>query len=728
MKALFEKTPEQIRELRKNLQNYDILRVLAWRPNNTDPCYYFKNDTADTLFECNLDEKIRMEISRWSNALSSCTLTERRENRQLHDLSPALHSIYMTQTQTEVKNLFARTIRMLLFLESVLLGKECPANNPYCEIAKSLNLHNYFELFKSLTDCLKEISQKTGTVTYNSEGTWVVSLPLLLIVAVGESHCEYIQPFAWEAYSAARARDELRRRWTGIDESALNKILNTVALFVRCQTAVGQRQRESGTPAFISLVNNNLDKLAFDENSLFYSLKLLAVIGEARNHKVPKNESSDGFDIDAECNKDWTDEVPTKIEKYLEFEQQSSSNSSKEKNENFTWSYFRPSYLGLTDTKDNCQDVEAFKETIRRKKIFLIYINLYKIDIISIGRAQTQQPLRELIGEVITGWSKLFQRDKTKLFEQFFRLEPLPVPHPFPGEKEYTLCVLLRDDLAAEQLLFPSVNNIKDLKNKYEKCPRSAIERASDLFSHLIKVAREKLKLDEDAMWDEKEALEPVYVPFPLIRRITEIIYRLQPSTCFSIPISIDRSTTDWIRLPYGISKNHHLHKRVLANFLLATVLNRGMASGLSRAEIDLENLAIPSQRSETQESVVDKENSEDFMQPEDWRKAVQELYVQGGYNVLLDRYLRDFNSQRKNVYFETRLSPDTQFGSNRMDALAVGEIRNDLKQYLIREKVSEKYTAVNKFWLLGVDIGGTLTKCQLFYYNSDLNNISQSI
>jgi len=712
MEKIFEKDNQHLTRLQK-AKGDDMLRVLAWRPENGKPHYYMKGDSTLSYFECNEVEKIQMEISRWSNALSNA-FADSGNDRSLYNLSPALHSILKTQPQKEVKGLFARTLRMLLFLESVLLGEKCTYDNPYsCVITNNI----YTSLNKLVKDLSKiKVSEDSALESYNEN--WVVSLPLLLVVTVGESQCELIQPFAWEAYSAARARDELRRRWPGMKET----VLNTVALLIRYQSAVGQKARQSGTPKFIDLLDQTEKVFAFDRDRLIKSLQLLAVIEETRNHKVPNGTNYRDFDINAECDQEWDNKVLCcNIKKYLNFN--SSSDSSPPPNDelkNHTWSYFRPRYLGMEQSTDADADVEAFKRTI-----LLTRKDCTTYDIISVGRNQTQRPLKALMGKIIKGWSTI--ENKKKRFEKFFRLQPLSVPHPFSmNNKEDILQVLLRDDLAAECLLFPS-NNIDELFDKHNQTEHldTTNNNAGELFDHLLKVAKTKMGLNQDAIWEEKArdghfpALEkPLYVPFPLVRRITNIIFSLQSSTCFNIPIRIDRSTIEWVHLPYGISKDDHLNKRVLASFLLSTVLNRAMSSGLSRAEIDLENLSIPSLTKGNEET---DNNSERLMQPKDWRKTIQHLYVDGGYNVLLDRYLRDYNSQRKSVHFETRLSPDTQFGSDKLNTLAVGDICKDLKQYLASEsnrkdaKNKGKGTSTPDFWLLGVDIGGTLIKCQLF-------------
>ncbi len=198
--------------------------------------------------------------------------------------------------------------------------------------------------------------------------------------------------------------------------------------------------------------------------------------------------------------------------------------------------------------------------------------------------------------------------------------------------------------------------------------------------------------------------MPPLYAPFPLIHRITTIVHRLMPDNCFAIPLNIDHQPTEWVYLPYGIKQTDNntdaMLKRILTNYLLAAVLNRGMAAGIRYAEIDLRNLSTP------------RDTGPDWMGPAHWQRLVEAEYNDGGYETILGRYLRDFNTLRENVALKARLALDVREANAQPKALAVGAVREDLGRYL-------KTTEQPDFWLLGVDIGGTLTKCQLFHFVS---------
>jgi hypothetical protein len=698
----------------------DMLRILAWyRDGECSPHYYLKGDSELSYFECNEEDKIRIEIARWQSALRN-TAGQPPGDVALRSLSLALHSIKNTLSARDLRDLFARTRRMLLLLEWILLAEQSSEDNPYSEL-RSFDQHKTTsDRLRQLREDLREVVIGQNVVLTLDGGKWVASLPLLAVVAVAECQCEYAQPFAWEAYSAGRARDELMRKWAGVND----KVLNTIALMIRNQSAVGQRQRKSGSMGFVALVESGLDQLAFDKSLTIRSLQLLAIVGEARNHTVPapRHTQSDSG-INDGCKREWGyKEQADRISSYLDFDVAPAFDSTDDSPDNYTWSWFRPEFLGVVG-EHAVRDVEAFK-----KSVLLAKRNPAFRGSISVGRTQIQPPLQAVLGAILTGWGELSPADAARRFTQYFRLRTLEVPHPFSiTDKEHILQVLLRDDLAAERLLFPSHDSPETMVAQASE-PPIEIRHAGDLFKYVFDVAKRNLSLEDDRMWDEDAGSisfplvdKPVYVPFPLVRRITDIVHRLQPETCFNIPISIDRTTTEWIHIPYGIEKQDHIHKRVLATFILARVLNKAMAAGLTRAEIDLENLSV----SATNMPSVDKggrDIRDDLMQPSDWRETIHALYFESGYNILLDRYLRDYNSQRRNIYFKTRLSPDTQVEGNRIGTLSVGEIRADLKRYLLAmcesKRPSEAVTGNEPdCWLLGVDIGRTLTKCQLYGY-----------
>ncbi len=265
---------------------------------------------------------------------------------------------------------------------------------------------------------------------------------------------------------------------------------------------------------------------------------------------------------------------------------------------------------------------------------------------------------------------------------------------------------MLRDDLAALRLLFPSKSVEILLAGAVE--PKPSIDNAGELFKYLIDRARQELLLGRDGSWKDSDRRESAYVPYPLVQRILDIVHRLRPDTCLTLPIGVDQSFTRWIQIPYGIGVHDKLHINIIANFVWASILNWAMSAGFNRADIDLQNLDIPPS--------VTPANSGELLTGEMWQKEIRSMYQEGGYQVLLDHYLRDYNTPYKNINFVTNQSPVARVGPSVSDSLAIGSIGSDLSRYLkAQQETKATDTNTPDYWLLGADIGGTLTKCQLF-------------
>ncbi|MGH8548528.1 MAG: hypothetical protein ACRERU_08005 [Methylococcales bacterium] len=141
----------------------NVLRIVVDKSAQGEHAsFYLKGDTIVSYFSCDFDEKIQLEISCWRHALEQALNKEISDVPILKRLSPVLYDIYRNQSWQEKSYVFARTRRMLLLLEALLLGDKSAKNNPYInEIKKvpteSLNeLNALSNLIKSKTMPLNE--------------------------------------------------------------------------------------------------------------------------------------------------------------------------------------------------------------------------------------------------------------------------------------------------------------------------------------------------------------------------------------------------------------------------------------------------------------------------------------------------------------------------------------------------------------------------------------------
>src|ERR1039458_8426699 len=289
MKAIIENA--QIIELREALARSrddgapqeticELLRVLEWRDSGPAvakgeqprrSCYLRSNATAG-YFQLDLEEKIRFETACWVSALDRAL---RGDGRPLRWLSPNLCEICRSSPM-ESTVVLARTLRMERLLQALLLDPEYPPDNRYRTVCGAV-------MSPKLRKLVAKLKGTTAPLGPGKLESWHVSMPLLLIVAVAESQCEHAQPFAWEAFCAGRAHEELKRKWGDVDQ----KVLNTVALLIRCQSVVGQRMRGTGGGRLLRSVAQGANELCFPIDAIYKALTLLAIVGEARNHRVP---------------------------------------------------------------------------------------------------------------------------------------------------------------------------------------------------------------------------------------------------------------------------------------------------------------------------------------------------------------------------------------------------------------------------------------------------------
>lgn len=688
-----------------------LLRVAAWVPGDLSaaPEFFFRGGATASYFRLNDEDKIRLEVAQWCSALER-TFIPGAGVDTLQRLSPALYGLWTTHPPAEVQVVFARTWRMLRLLERMLLVEKSDPANAYVSGWSS-------EVNADCAALLARIRSGRYSIYKTQAGGWEISLTQLLVTAVAESQCEYFRPFAWEAYSAGRVRDELRRTWGG----KAAPCADAVALFIRCQSAVGQLARGSGGDGFLGLLTDD-QKFGFDSATMLAALRLLAIVEEARNHRTPDSlpiahQTRSTLDVNIDSPLPWkSDEFAERVALYVSENISCAANKGDKSRPSPTFSYFGPQYIGLPRTATASADIAAFKETVL--EVMRAQFPVVEFAGVSLGRTQTQTPLRDLMGAAISGWSTA--EDRHSRFHRLFHLRDLHVPNPFGGDSnghpEHTLQVLLRGDLAARQLLFRDVD-IRAIQTDKTAHPDSA----AGLYRFLFQEATAKMNLDQDSLWKGRP-----YAPIPLVARITDIVHQLRPDLCFNIPLTIGRMPPIWLHIPYGVAKDDQVHKEILATFILATVLNRAMGAGLTHAEVDLQNLAILpgtifEARNQSQQDLA-------LMGPEDWRKAVLDMYKTSGYDVLLGRYLRDYNTQKHTVHFDRHLSIS---GDSAM--LPLGAVHSALVRYVaaLSESDNARNTAEatdacgRDIVLFGVDIGGTLTKCQLFSYKYSTGTFS---
>ncbi len=194
MKNVYESEHPHLQVLRDKFGQdaaYDLLRVLVWCPS-AEPrpklsCQsYVRGATSINYFQCDDDnEKIVWEVARWSNAFDS-SLADKSDDRRLLHLSSALHSVLLTQPSDEAKVVFARTLRMMMFYEWILLGTNCSNTNPYAKLLPSL--WNQFQ------ELATELRAGQTRVLQTADGSWCVSLPLLVLLAIGNYNANTTNP------------------------------------------------------------------------------------------------------------------------------------------------------------------------------------------------------------------------------------------------------------------------------------------------------------------------------------------------------------------------------------------------------------------------------------------------------------------------------------------------------------------------------------------------------
>ncbi|HCZ14401.1 MAG TPA: hypothetical protein DHV85_07340 [Candidatus Accumulibacter sp.] len=130
----------------------------------------------------------------------------------------------------------------------------------------------------------------------------------------------------------------------------------------------------------------------------------------------------------------------------------------------------------------------------------------------------------------------------------------------------------------------------------------------------------------------------------------------------------------------------------------------------MEHVDLDLKTIAL--HNCGLAPELAEMPQTEGVMQPDDWRRIIQELYLHGGYSTLLGRYMRNYNT-RFDV-FRLLGGTDSSVPESRAttDTIDVGYgTFKALDLYLTNHSNMPML-------LIGVDIGGTLTKIQVYQYD----------
>ncbi|ESQ15907.1 MAG TPA: hypothetical protein DDY14_11270 [Chromatiaceae bacterium] len=699
----------------------DLLRILIHQ-GEEEKCF-IKGESTIRYYSCSLDEKIQLEIAKWIGALQRAN---KFNFESLGHISPALKSVCQSGEQGEVRSLVARTLRMVQLYEALILGNDCSPDNPYGPAAVEA-------LAKQPS--VRATVESVRNARHSLDSAWNVSLALAVLVALAESQCEYLQPFTWEAYSAGRARDELLRVWPAGD--SIEAVINAIAVFIRCQSAVGQAIRGTASPAFIERFACGADSsprrwIAFDADQRVDALQLMAVVEEARNHRAPENKdlgSEAKGVLNSGVSREWVHaDFMERAALYTNFVRDGSACDGP-----LLYQYMRGKYVA-----ENEAEIETLNKKIEALKNTLSATTgtnkpIANCQVVSFGRDQVERPLRGLMREVLLRWPENgSDEEQQRYFERYFRRpDAIGIPDNYSAarkegeqlDSDRTLRVLMKDALAAEQILFPGTNP-GALINNFESSEWSDVPSAADLFQHLLDRAKAVLEPTLEpryGFWDYPNDGRAAYVPFPLVRRISNIVFRLRGHLCFSIPIAVDGGLPDWIRIPADVKAAASELQLILANFVLASILNRAMAKGIDHAEVDLKGLVLHKCGIDAKSDDIRADS--DIMKPDEWRKTIRNLYRTGGYWQLLGPYMRNYNTHRDIVRFlgvpsdDSDDSDDSSAALPRSGNVVVGSS-------LIRSIADHLRTKQGtKMLLVGVDIGGTLTKIQLFLFRSSHAN-----
>jgi hypothetical protein len=625
------------------------------------------------------------------------------ESPKLSSEAPALYEL--RRKTDEAERTLKRTVKMLDCLEALFFEPFVPPlagrRSALHEVADELK-----EQIPELRLALRQLSRAVVPLT----GSWGYYVPLLMVVAVAFSQCECHLPVFWQAYSAGRAKGDLKERWPEIDE----RVLDFIALLIRCQSCYGQLSRGSGDRRFLTIIEEFADPRNFPRELLYSALRVMSVLEDLRHHRISNYapdaptrkeggsawEEPSWFKLTESCYaslspKDRPTHPPERFRNRRILRQTlqkrlgragkrkiltnicelAGMTPQKRISELFrdqsgatcTWGYASGLNVGN-------EEMRLFKNYVEENLASLLNkpeINLSQVAMLSFDRTQAADLTKVLADNV-----GVIARRLNSIRERF-QLQAVEIPNFRRGSRpEYVIDVSLNDNLAAEALLFPD--------RPAPGNPGILIETtAGALFSHLFKLAIEKLDLRGATLHERQNC----YVPVPLVRRLLNVTYRLRPETCRSVRITFQPDDFEVVHLPLELDRPEDQEAaQCVAHYIHAVILNRAMSQGFQTCDLDLEGLR----------------NS-------GWPERITAAYEANGYNVLLESYLGQYNTEREsNVQLLYEMQPGF------LRRVAVPQLREKLCDFLTQPGWTERKPYV----FLGIDIGGTLTKFQFYEFD----------
>jgi hypothetical protein len=693
--------------------------------------------------EVSLNEKVRYEIWQWIDAI--CFSDSKSQN--LRQFSEAL-----SDAQNEGSNvsmtLISRTVRMLLLLDKIGGIPNTGTVNSDFQIPVYVpdEISNNEELQRLITNI------KSTFLSSSFLGNKKISLLLIIVLAIAESQCEFACPVLWEAYSAARARNELEKRWNlpNTDENFKNiamTVIDIVCLFIRFQSAPGQQRRATGNNDYMNQCEKIADEIrkrdfsGLEYNKLIDCMLLIGIIEDARNSDIRDKQEWENTKIG---NVDIT--LGTFRPLGLKPTVHSMMNLNGESNPN-TWCFSDwlkdPNPVkNEDDASDEYGDLSDFKDLFIKSlesgpDKFKFVGNdednskfLKKYVAYSFGRSQfvdLKNVLRSFAHKAI------HSTDFAIEFSRSFVLQNIAIP-PWmaDGEVEYVLEISLTDEIQAENLVFP-----QDRTPIVPKPPETTTD-AGGLFLFLFGRAKEQFGTAEYAI----QAKQDFYMPVPLMKRMLDAVYRLRPSSCLTICMRFDNIINENIHIPRDIDKRLvgkamrsdpdidkmiTLAPRFIAKYIHGFVLNRAMSMGFESCDIGIGDLQDIDKIAQDHEITMDKAVNQvceetrekmfrgcqpdcavqeaitgDSIQKVKWGELLQKVNQEEYLDKILGDYLMKYNTKREAV--EKRPLSDTRG----LVEIGVEQIQERVNEFLQDLKMENRL-------FLGIDIGGTMIKFRFF-------------
>lgn len=712
----------------EHLVNYhgkDILRFVVVREEGEAYKGVLCTEMGDFYHLVDEREKILAEIDHWIDALS--------QGEPLKNVSQGLYEMRL-----EGKTALARTLRLLLYFKALFSKVHDGKNEKYLEDKLKGSAQYIVEGCADLAKALDKLTEIH--LDLEGEPNVKVSMGLLLVMSLALSQIEFFRPVFWEAYSAARAREELDSRLPNLPKS----VVDLVTLFIRYQSSPGQYARFTGDVSFTDQCRKYEDSFELGKNSILNTLNLIGVVHEARNHMLPGNDKTwviNNLPVNADVDRKWGEATcfllsRDDIKKYslaslfkiyrnkdhLEDDLRlrhshwgghliaviigrSEFNLIRHAKAIFSAeeiyeikdypgpdkpSIKRPTYTWGFTTAFNIKpdDLNRFKDTVEKitEEEEIKKESRYHSISFTFGRDQAKD-LRDFIPKYI---EKV--RNESD-FLKFFDFRKIDVPNCFDASanKELVIEVRLRDVIAAELLLF---NDCKENDGQQNPLPE---ESAESLFCHLFRRAKEDFQLEKLALHKGQK----FYFPFPLLRRLLNTVYRLRPETCLCLPITYkgvdDSLSQEIISIPKDLCpKCNEDEISLISHYVHAMVLNQGVSRGFLGCELGL---------GELDGNINGRcRNGHDLMTPEAWKERINEACQENCYALLEEKYLRDYYSAHTNVQSLPFLRPSP------LTPPGIAATSKELKTYF-EPRNEEPYS-------LGIDIGGTNIKIHFYTFD----------